>query len=197
MAWIESHQALATHRKTIALCRLLGIRRPQVIGHLHLLWWWCLDNAQSGDLSQIAPEDIAVAMDWPGEASTIITAMMKVGFIDSDMKVHSWDEYAGKLIVRKQANAIRQQQFRDRQTQLLLTETTGQDVRNDNVTVTSQLRNGATVPNTTVPNLTQHNTTKIDFPQKNNCNGFCKKCPKKNDCPDKFTKGKYGAMVQR
>jgi len=40
--YIQSHEEIATHPKTRRLARALGISLPTVIGHLHLLWWWCL-----------------------------------------------------------------------------------------------------------------------------------------------------------
>ena len=36
MAWIEAHQELRNHPKTKKAARLLGISRPQMIGHLFL-----------------------------------------------------------------------------------------------------------------------------------------------------------------
>lgn len=44
MAWIESHQTLSRHRKTLRAAALLHVDRHKMIGHLHELWWWALDN---------------------------------------------------------------------------------------------------------------------------------------------------------
>jgi hypothetical protein len=159
MAWIESHQSLATHRKTLALSRLLGISRPQVIGHLHLLWWWCLDNAPDGDISRIDPSDVSLAMLWSGEASTIIGAMVSVGFIDPTMRVHGWDEYAEKLITRRAENARRNRELRERKKQLLLPIS-----RDTHEIITRPSRDGATVPNSTVPNSITKEVVKKEQP---------------------------------
>jgi hypothetical protein len=148
MAWIESHQSLATHRKTKVLKRLLKIRTPQTIGHLHLLWWWCLDNAPDGSLIDIDDADIADAADWLGDAAKFVSSLVEAGFIDADTRVlHDWYQYAGKLLDRKKANADRQQAHRNA-------------VHNSDVTVTSRVRNIATVP--TVPNQ----PTKVTIPIK-------------------------------
>lgn len=48
MAWIAVYQSLPSHRKTLRLQALLGMRRPQLLGHLVLLWLWAVDNAQDG-----------------------------------------------------------------------------------------------------------------------------------------------------
>ena len=161
MAWIESHQSLATHRKTLAMRRLLGINKAQVIGHLHLLWWWCLDNAPDGDLSAIDPADIAIAMDWNGDANTIIGALVNVGFIDNNMHVHSWDEYAGKLLIRRADNAERQKRHREKEL-IKLKSQMPLLLGNGDITVTSQSRNIATVPNRTQQKSTEPNSNNKD-----------------------------------
>ena len=148
MAWIESHQTLKEHHKTKALKRALKIKTPQAIGHLHMLWWWCLDNAPDGDLSGIPDEDLAEAVEWTGDPKKFVDSLVTSGFIDGENRqLHDWYEYAGKLVDRRISNRERQTEFRNRH-------------RNGNITVTSQLRNtppvtarnGATVPNSTVPN---------------------------------------------
>ncbi len=99
MAWIESHQSLANHRKTRALSRLLKKDRPTVIGHLHLVWWWCLDNAQDGNLTGINHEDLADAAMWKGNPEVFFQALMDAGFIDKDTKtLHDWMEYQGNYV---------------------------------------------------------------------------------------------------
>jgi hypothetical protein len=135
MAWIESHQSLATHRKTKDLQRLLRINTVRVVGHLHLLWWWCLDNAPDGILEGIHPSNIADAAMWPGDPEIFVKALEDSGFCDANpLKLHDWDDYAGKLIQRRVANRERVKAFRTR-----------------NVRVTYALGNGATVPNSTQP----------------------------------------------
>jgi DnaD/phage-associated family protein len=96
MAWIESHQSLRDHRKTKALRRVLKIKTPQAIGHLHLLWWWCLDNAPDGNLSDIPSEDLAEAAEWTGDPGKFVSALLDAGFIDRDTgQLHDWMDYSG------------------------------------------------------------------------------------------------------
>ncbi len=102
MAWIESHQSLATHRKTKAFARLLHINIPQAICHLHLVWWWCLDNAPDGDLTNIDCEDLADAASWHKDASKFYTSLVESGFVDHEMNtLHDWWDYAGKLVKQR------------------------------------------------------------------------------------------------
>lgn len=103
MAWIESHQSLLTHRKTLRASLLLKVDRYKLIGHLHALWWWSLDNAKDdGELGAISAAEIAEAAGWPTKkADEFVAALVSVGFIDAKNDVskslHNWRKYAGKL----------------------------------------------------------------------------------------------------
>lgn len=140
MAWIESHQSLATHRKLLPFARQLGISRPEAVGTLHYLWWWALDNAPDGLLTNITPEDIAEVVYWKGNPDDLHKALCDNGWIDDGETptLHDWDDYAGKLISQRKSNAEKQKRHREQ-------------LRNRDITVTSPSRNGATVPNRTQP----------------------------------------------
>lgn len=120
MAWTESHQALLNHRKTGRLIRALGVSKVEAIGHLHIFWWWCLDNAPDGDLTNIDLEDIADGACWEGDPDKFINGMVHAGFIDSQSSgnagpllcVHDWLQYGGKLLERRQKDADRKKQGR-------------------------------------------------------------------------------------
>lgn len=107
MAWIESHQGLRDHPKTSRLARSLGIHRMQAIGHLHALWWWCLSYADDGDLSFFDDGEIADAAGWDGDVSDFARALVSAGWLEVDRSVHDWHDYAGKLIERRKADALR------------------------------------------------------------------------------------------
>ena len=161
MAWIESHQTLKEHYKTKALKRALRIKTPAAIGHLHMLWWWCLDNAPDGNLSNIPDEDLAEAAEWPGNPETFVKSLQTSGFIDEENRqLHDWYEYAGKLVDRRENNKERQNEFRKRHNNSYVTVTS--QLHNNDVTVMSHdtvtARNGATVPNST-----QHNHISKDI----------------------------------
>ncbi|MDD5081741.1 MAG: hypothetical protein PHU08_00065 [Dehalococcoidales bacterium] len=154
MAWIESHQSLATHRKLFKLCEELKIDRPTGIGLLHLLWYWALDNAPDGDLSGV-PDTVLAEVSgflegrshrfgtrFISVCSQFGSALRSAGFIDLDGKLHDWDDYAGKLIERRKLDATRKRVQR-----------TSDGRRTDGV---------RTVPNPTVPNPTVPKNTKDD-----------------------------------
>lgn len=159
MAWIESHQELGRHPKTRALARILGVSRVTAVGHLQFLWWWALDYAQDGDLSRYSAEDIADGCDWEGNAAELIDGLEQAGFIDRDgdgMRLHDWNDYAGRLIEKREANAQRTRQWRERTTQRTHTER----ITNAHATHNERATYDATVPNRTQPDLTVPNQTK-------------------------------------
>ena len=112
MAWIESHQSLAKHPKTRRLARELGVSIPTAIGHLHLLWWWALDYAEEGDLSKFTGEEIAEACLWEGQPPKLKAALGASGFVNGDGTIHDWNDYAGRLLERRRANAQRMRDTR-------------------------------------------------------------------------------------
>jgi hypothetical protein len=115
MTYIPSHQSLANHPKTLRLMRRLDLSRACTIGHLHQLWWWCLDYALDGDLTRFDSAEIALAVEWNGDADVLMSALIDAGFIDERdgvRSVHDWEHYGGKLLKRNEANRTRMRESR-------------------------------------------------------------------------------------
>lgn len=112
MAWIESNQELADHPKTRKLARLLDASIPTVVGHLHCLWWWALDYADDGDLSRFDDLDLALGARWDGDEGEFVSSLIASGFVDPDRRIHDWEDYTGKLVNRRRANAARMREAR-------------------------------------------------------------------------------------
>jgi hypothetical protein len=158
MAWIESHQELGAHPKTLKLARKLGNTKVQAVGHLQYLWWWATDYAQDGDLSRYESLDIAIAGEWEGDADTFVDGLVRAGFLeqcDELLSIHDWDEYAGRLIERRAKNAQRMREARAAQNP---TQDDECDERAAHVQSTHDAR--ARLPNQTKPNHTEPNLTK-------------------------------------
>src|SRR3990172_5298378 len=103
MAWIEVHQGVFRHRKTLSLGRLLDVHRMSAGGHVICLWLWALDNAPTGDLTGVSPEVIAAGAEWEGDSKTFTEGLVAVGFLDRNadsLQIHNWYQYAGRLIER-------------------------------------------------------------------------------------------------
>lgn len=155
MAWIESHQSLSRHRKTIRVAKLLKTDRMKVIGHLHELWWWAIDNADlDGNLEDMDHEDVAAAAGWLKNGAAFTAALIDAGFVDADgpnLILHDWYEYAGKLYdqraIRRQGNKDRQQKRRDKlRTERDTSVTVTRDER-DEIVIVTPLPNQPNQPN--------------------------------------------------
>lgn len=103
MPWIESHQEIKDHPKTLKLAGELTVSLNEVIGILHRFWWWCVDYAEDGDLSKYNDAQLAFAAGVSTDSSKeFIVAMIDCGFIDRDpFQVHDWYEYAGRYLESK------------------------------------------------------------------------------------------------
>ena len=107
MAWLEIHQSLPTHRKTLALADALGIEPVHAVGHLTCLWLWTLDNAPEGALMDVSSRTIARAAQWRKDADAFVAALVDAGFLDADHYVHDWEDYAGRIVERRRKDAER------------------------------------------------------------------------------------------
>lgn len=123
MAWLEAHQELRDHPKTKRAARMLGISKPQMIGHLLCLWWWCLDYVEDGDLSDFEIADIAEAAEWDGKPEVFIAALVGCGpanrngfLVDTEgrLEVNDWAQYGGKYITKRNQGRDRQRAYRER-----------------------------------------------------------------------------------
>lgn len=112
--WIESHQTLRGHPKVRRMARMLDVPQAQVIGHLHMLWWWALDHAFDGDVSTFDAMDIADAGGWDGDPEAFVDALVAcgpgdaAGFVevrDGRTVIHDWLDYTAALRQRRKASA--------------------------------------------------------------------------------------------
>ncbi len=142
MPWIPSDLDINTNPKTKRLTRRLGITLPTAVGHLHLLWHWCMRHAVNGDITKVDQEDIAEVMMWPGEPQKLVDTLCEVGFIDvssrpdgsiESLRIHDWHHYAGKYERQRSHNAQRQARYRNSEQK---------ETSQEGDVVTSPLRNG-------------------------------------------------------
>lgn len=98
MAWIESHDDIWEHHKTLKLISLLGLPDVQVVGHLMSLWHFVLRNAwRDANLAPWGDEGIERAARWRGKAGVFVKALRAAGYMDGT-EVHGWSERAGRLV---------------------------------------------------------------------------------------------------
>lgn len=115
--WIQVYSNLPQHPKTTKLADELGLAsaalNPNVlaVGLVVSLWTWAIQNAYNGDLSGCSQRAIAEACLWKKKPETLVKALQNAGFLDADMKLHDWEEYAC-LLVEQEEN--RRAKTRDR-----------------------------------------------------------------------------------
>lgn len=107
MAWIELHQSVSWHRKTVRLAKALGCDRTTAVGYIVQLWLWALDAADDGDLTHLSDKDIAGACGWSKRASVFVAGLTEAEYVDRDRKIHDWHRYAGRLIAQRRKDAER------------------------------------------------------------------------------------------
>jgi hypothetical protein len=112
--WIESHAALREHPKRRRLSRGLGIDMHATLGLLHCLWWWAMDYAPDGDLSDFDPADVADGIEYDGDPKKLIKGLQDAGFMDG-LHLHDWRDYGEKLHRRREANAKRMREAREKE----------------------------------------------------------------------------------
>jgi hypothetical protein len=110
--WLESHVDLRDHPKTDLLMDLLAITRRDACGLLHFLWWRTLTYAPSGDLSDFTDGQIARWADWDGDPGHLVSALKTAGFMDASRTIHDWEDFAGRWIDRRNADADRKREAR-------------------------------------------------------------------------------------
>lgn len=92
------------HPKTRICQHLLGLRRYQVVGVLESLWHFAANYAKRGDIGKWSDVELAKAIDWDGDATVLITALVDSGYIDrcgvNRLVIHDWADHADQTVER-------------------------------------------------------------------------------------------------
>ena len=156
--WIELHQEMPRHPKTLALAQALKISRREAVGILVDLWTWGLSCAdEDGSLKSIGDEGIALALDWPVKrASALVRPLVECGWLDAledgQYRLHDWSDYTSKLS-EKRKDAERKRRARRAASRPDTSAHRPKDVRGlsaDSPALTT--RAGITPPHQTEPN---------------------------------------------
>jgi hypothetical protein len=95
------------HTKMKRLCRRLGIPQWQAVGLLESIWHLTAKEAPRGNIGKLSNEDIAFAIDYRGDESELIEALVHSGWLDRDpverLLVHDWHEHADDAVQMKLA----------------------------------------------------------------------------------------------
>lgn len=168
--WIESHTNLSTHRKTMTLKEISGVKSiAEVVGRLTCMWHWAANNAPDGDVTVLNDYQFGTVCGLYADKNVTRAsqngakwkqACIDAGFLewlecdDGSMKlvIHDWYIYIGKVSEaaekRRASGAARQQRYRDKMSR-----------------VTQASRNASTQENPTQENPTQQDNTSPLTPQ--------------------------------
>lgn len=84
------------------LARRLGVRDYVAAGVLEMLWIATQKNAPRGDIGRWDNEEIAIAIDWEGNADELVDALVDCGWLDRcdqhRLVVHDWHVHAPRYV---------------------------------------------------------------------------------------------------
>lgn len=93
------------HPKLLHLCEITKWTINEAIGTLHSFWWWALDYAEDGDISKYSPYQVALAIDANlPEPEKLFSFLIESKFLDKNLKIHDWWDYAGLYLTKKYHN---------------------------------------------------------------------------------------------
>lgn len=168
--WIQVYANLHTHPKTYRLAGLLRLRStaaaPNTIatGLLTNLWCWAAVNVPDGELTMVPHQCLADGAGWKLDPEVFFDGLVTAGFIDctpdGSACLHDWLDYASLLLEqednRKKKTRERVQRYRAKQKSGAVCNV------QSNVTVTPG--NASTIPDRTIPNLTERKEAKESLP---------------------------------
>ena len=86
--YVRLHSSFWTHRKTLQLRRKLGDAAFWIPPRL---WSFAAENAPDGDLSNYQAEDLAMLMQYSGNAQEMLQALNDAGFLQNGI-IRNWEE---------------------------------------------------------------------------------------------------------
>jgi len=94
------------HVKTKTLQRLLGLRHYEAVGLLEMLFNFAAQNADDGHVGKYTNNQIAIWIDWFGDADDLVHALVESGYLeeidrDARLAVHDWNEHAPTYIKKR------------------------------------------------------------------------------------------------
>jgi hypothetical protein len=72
-----------------ALARKLGIPKHSAVGILEMLWHFTAEYAKDGNIGRYSDEEIAAAVEWQGDAKSLISALVETKWLDEESSLFS------------------------------------------------------------------------------------------------------------
>jgi len=144
------------HIKMKRLKRLLRIPLFQTAGVLVSLWSTTADNAPDGGIGKLTDEEIATEIEWEGDPTALIEALVDAGWLDRDgetlrgercrLTIHDWKDHCPDYIKER----LRKQNWRSRKREI---RTYVEKTRDTPGTTTGQVRDIPGTGPASVPSL--------------------------------------------
>ena len=92
-----------TSPKIRRLAAILEIPWPHALGLAGLLWRFAAKHAPTGEVGRHDDEEIATALEWPGDAVDLVAALARCRLLDAvdgpaRLLVHDWPEHAPRYV---------------------------------------------------------------------------------------------------
>lgn len=93
------------HPKLERLADLLSVRKREAVGMIELLHHFTDEYAPRGDVGKFTDAQIARRVDWDGDPSRLISALIESGLVDLHpvhrLVIHDWHDHAPEYTKRK------------------------------------------------------------------------------------------------
>jgi hypothetical protein len=90
------------HPKFGALKSLLKLSKFATLGLLESLWQFTARYAPAGNIGKYTDSEIAIWLEWPGDATALISALIAARWLDIDdqfrLIVHDWPDSADEAV---------------------------------------------------------------------------------------------------
>jgi len=90
------------HHKFLKLKRRLSVPHYVVVGVLESIWHIGCVSCLDGAIGKLSNEDIAAAIEWPGDADLLIRHLVECGWLDEHpehrLLIHHWDQHCPNFV---------------------------------------------------------------------------------------------------
>jgi hypothetical protein len=116
--WIRVAGDLARRKVTYRVMHALGVSKHEAMGLLVEFWANVAEHCTGGYVADVSDMQLDAWADWRGEPGAF-ASFVRANHLDADGRVNEWEEYAGKLEQRREADRLlkeaeRQQRGADR-----------------------------------------------------------------------------------
>lgn len=90
------------HPKTYLLAETLGVRLPEAVGILEMLWQHTAQHTPCGDIGSLPDRAIAAAVEWHRRPEVLIDALVSCGWLERSelyrIFVHDWPQHCEQSV---------------------------------------------------------------------------------------------------